>query len=163
VIDLDDILADKNHPSNIVLREGDVIQVPKTRDLVTIGGYVNLNEAYAQGYLTGERNISVAFRGKKSAKFYVDRFAAGVSKDGSMNELRVQYADGRIQKTKKFLFFNIYPNVKKGSYITVGPKKIKPITEKPEKKADWGSILRDTMYQATAVLTLLILVDQLAN
>ena len=163
VIDLDDILADKNHPSNIVLREGDVIQVPKTRDLVTIGGYVNLNEAYAQGYLTGERNISVAFRGKKSAKFYVDRFAAGVSKDGSMNELRVQYADGRIQKTKKFLFFNIYPNVKKGSYITVGPKKIKPVTEKPEKKADWGSILRDTMYQATAVLTLLILVDQLAN
>lgn len=163
VIDLDDILADKNHPSNIVLREGDVIQVPKTRDLVTIGGYVNLNEAYAQGYLTGERAISVAFRGEKSAKYYVDRFAAGVSKDGAMKELKVQYADGRVQKTKKFLFFNNYPNVKKGSYITVGPKKIKPVSEKPEKKAEWGSILRDTMYQATAVLTLLILVDQLAN
>ncbi|MDZ4749596.1 MAG: SLBB domain-containing protein [Saprospiraceae bacterium] len=163
VIDLDDILTDKNHPSNIVLREGDVIQVPKTRDLVTIGGYVNLNEAYAQGYLTGERAISVAFRGEKSAKYYVDRFAAGVSKDGTMNELRVQYADGRVQKTKKFLFFNKYPNVKKGSYITVGPKKIKPVSEKPEQKADWGSILRDTMYQATAVLTLLILVDQLAK
>lgn len=163
VIDLDDILADHNHPSNIVLREGDVIQVPKTRDLVTIGGYINLNEAYAQGYLTGERTISVAFRGAKSAKYYVDRFAAGVSKDGTMNELRVQYADGRVQKTKKFLFFNNYPEVQKGSYITVGAKKVKPITEKPEKKADWGSILRDTMYQATAVLTLLILVDELSN
>jgi hypothetical protein len=163
VIDLDDILADKNHPSNIILREGDVIQVPKTRDLVTIGGYVNLNEAYAQGYLTGERAISVAFRGEKSAKYYVDRFAAGVSKEGTMSELRVQYADGRVQKTRKFLFFNNYPNVKKGSYITVGPKKIKPVSEKPGKKADWGSILRDTMYQATAVLTLLILVDELAN
>jgi protein involved in polysaccharide export with SLBB domain len=163
IIDLDDIMRDQSHPSNITLREGDVIQVPKSKDLVTIGGYVNLDEAYGQGYLTGERTISVAFRGEKSAKYYVDKFAAGVSKDGSMSEIKVQFADGRAQKTKKFLFFNVYPDIKKGSYITVGPKKVKPYVEKGEKKTDWGGVLRDTMYQATAVLTLLILVDELSQ
>jgi hypothetical protein len=163
VIDLQDILRDKNNPSNITLREGDIIQIPKSRDLVTIGGYVNLDEAYGQGYLTGERTISVAFRGEKSAKYYVDRFAAGVSKDGAMDEIKVQFADGRVQKTKKFLFFNNYPQIKKGSLITVGPKKVKPVVEKEERKTDWGSVLRDTMYQATAVLTLLILVDELSQ
>jgi hypothetical protein len=163
VIDLEQILRDENNVSNIVLSEGDVIQIPKSRDLVTIGGYVNLDEVYSQGYLTGERNISVAFRGEKSAKYYVDKFAAGVSKDGTTSQIKVQYADGRVQNTSKFLFFNNYPIVKKGSYVTVGPKKIKPETEKPEKKTDWGTLLRDTMYQATAVLTLLILVDQLSN
>jgi len=163
VIDLNDILKDNKRPSNIVLREGDVIQIPKSRDLVTIGGYVNLDEAYTQGYLTGERTISVAFRGEKSARYYVDKFAGGVSKDGTMKQLKVHYADGRVQKTKQFLFFNKYPDIKKGTTISVGPKKVKPLQEKQEKKTDWGNILRDTMYQATAVLTLLILVDQLAN
>ncbi len=163
VIDLHQILNDRNNPSNIVLIAGDVIQIPKSRDLVTIGGYVNLDEAYSQGYLTGERTISVAYRGKRSAKHYVDNFAAGVSADGTMRELKVQYADGRVQKTQRVLFFNNYPEVKKGSLITVGPKKIKPVAQKTEKKSDWGSVLRDTMYQATAVLTLLILVDQLSN
>lgn len=163
VIDLHDIIRDKNHPSNITLREGDVLQIPKSRDLVTIGGYVNLDEAYGQGYLTGERTISVAFRGPKSAKYYVDQFAAGVSKDGAMKEIKVQFADGRAQKTKQFLFFKSYPTIQKGSFITVGPKKVKPPVEKKEKKTDWGSVVRDTMYQATAVLTLLILVDQLAE
>lgn len=163
VIDMYDIMKDSKRPSNIILREGDIIQIPKSRDLVTIGGYVNLDEAYAQGFLTGERTISVAFRGEKSARYYVDKFAAGINKDGSAMDIRVQYADGRVEKTSKVLFFNHYPQVKRGSYITVGPKKVKPPVEKNEKKADWGSILRDTMYQATAVLTLLILVDQLSN
>lgn len=74
------------------------IQIPKSRDLVTIGGYVNLDEAYSQGYLTGERNISVAFRGEKSAKYYVDKFAAGVSKDGTTSQIGsdVQMAESRI-------------------------------------------------------------------
>ena len=163
VIDMYDIMKDSKRPSNIILREGDVIQIPRSRDLVTIGGYVNLDEAYAQGYLTGERTISVAFRGEKSAKYYIDKFAAGINKDGSAMDIKVQYADGRVEKTSKVLFFNHYPEVKRGSYITVGPKKVKPPVEKSEKKADWGAILRDTMYQATAVLTLLILVDQLSN
>lgn len=163
VINLAEILQNHNVPSNIVLRSGDVLIVPKSRDLVTIGGYVNLGDVYSQGILRGQNSVTVAFRGEKNAKHYIDKFAAGVSKDGSLNEIKVQFADGRAEKTKKFLFINQYPTVEKGATITVGPKEVKPTVEKGEKNSDWGNILRDTVYQATAILTLIILIDQLSN
>ena len=163
VINLAEILQNGNVPSNIVLRSGDVLIVPKSRDLVTIGGYVNLGDVYSQGILKGRNSVTVAFRGEKSAKHYIDKFAAGVSKDGSLNEIRVQFADGRAERTKKFLFVNQYPTIEKGATITVGPKEVKPTVAKAEKNSDWGNILRDTVYQATAILTLIILIDQLSN
>ncbi len=163
VIDLHEALRNNSVSSNIVLIHGDVIQIPKSRELVTITGHVNLDEAYSAGFLRGEKSISVAFRGIKNARYYIDNFAAGVSDEGAPGQIKVQFADGRVEKTKKFLFFNQYPKVEKGSIVTVGPKRIKPTVERPEKKADWSNVLRDTMAQATAVLTLLILVDQLSK
>jgi protein involved in polysaccharide export with SLBB domain len=164
VIDLHDILKNSNIPSNITLRGGDVIEIPKSRALVTIDGHINLDDAYSNKFLKGGSSISIAYRGAKSARYYVNNFAAGVSTTGTMNKLKVQYADGRVQKTGKFLFvFNKHPKVRKGSVITVGAKKVKPPRQKSEKKNDWGLVLRDTLYQATAILTLLILVDQLSK
>lgn len=164
IIDLYDILQNNNIPSNITLRGGDVIQIPKSRELVTIEGNVNLDEAYSKGFLKDVKSVSVAYRGAKSARYYVNNFAAGVSETGTMNKLVVQYPDGRVQKTKKcLLVFNKHPKVSKGSTISVGAKKVKPPRTPSDKKTDWGLILRDTLYQATAVLTLLILVDQLSK
>ncbi len=163
VINLNEILQNNNVPSNVVLLSGDIIEIPKSRDLVTIGGLVNLDEAYSERFLTGERRISVAFRGEKSAKYYIDNFAAGISEAGSPAEIKVQYADGGVEKTKKFLFFNQFPKARRGSIISVGPKRVKPVVEKESKDVDWGTVLRDTLTQATAVLTILILVDQLGK
>ena len=163
VIDLKTILQNKNTPSNIILSAGDVLQIPKSRDLVTIEGYVNLDEAYSPTYLQGAGSISVAFRGIKSAKYYINNFAAGISDEGTVSKIKVQYADGRVESTKKFLFFNSIPKANKGSHIVVGAKTVKPTKTKEQSKTDWSGVLRDTMAQATAVLTLLILVDQLSN
>ncbi|MGB4849666.1 MAG: SLBB domain-containing protein [Saprospiraceae bacterium] len=163
VINLQEILQNKSIPSNVILLNGDIIEIPKTRDLVTIGGLVNLNEAYSEGFLTGEKRISVAFRGEKSAKYYIEHFAAGVNKKGSVKEIKVQYADGGVERTTQFLFFNHYPKVKRGSFITVGAKEIPLPTDKNEKHVDWETVFKDTLTQATAVLTLIILVDQLGK
>lgn len=163
VINLQEILQNKNIPSNVILLNGDIIEIPKTRDLVTIGGLVNLNEAYSEGFLTGEKRISVAFRGEKSAKYYIDHFAAGINKKGSVKEIKVQYADGGVERTTQFLFFNHYPKVKRGSFITVGAKEIPLPSDKNEKHVDWETVFKDTLTQATAVLTLIILVDQLGK
>ncbi|MEO6130581.1 MAG: SLBB domain-containing protein, partial [Saprospiraceae bacterium] len=163
VINLEEILNNTNIPSNVILRNGDIIEVPKSRELVTIGGLVNLDEAYSESFLTGEKRISVAFRGEKSAKYYIDNFAAGINRRGSLKEIKVQYADGGVQKTKQFLFFNHYPTVKRGSLITVGPKPVPPQSDKTDKHVDWQNVFKDTLTQATAVLTLIILVDQLGK
>ncbi|MDQ3017424.1 MAG: SLBB domain-containing protein [Bacteroidota bacterium] len=163
VINLHKILEDNNVPSNVALRSGDLIEIPKSRDLVTIGGNVNLDDEYSDGYLQGEKSISVAFRGEKSAKYYVDNFAAGVSEEGSPSEIKVQFADGHVRKARKFLFLNTYPKVKRGAIITVGNKPAKPLLAKEKTDINWGTVLRDTLTQATAVLTILILVDQLGK
>ncbi|MBK9981499.1 MAG: SLBB domain-containing protein [Saprospiraceae bacterium] len=163
VINLQEILQNKNIPSNVILLNSDILEIPKTRDLVTIGGLVNLNEAYSEGFLTGEKRISVAFRGEKNAKYYINHFAAGVNKKGSTKEIKVQYADGGVERTTQFLFFTHYPKVKRGSFITVGPKEIPLPTDKNEKHVDWETVFKDTLTQATAVLTLIILVDQLGK
>jgi protein involved in polysaccharide export with SLBB domain len=163
VIDLEQILDNQSSPSNIVLLAGDRIIIPKNKDLVSIEGFVNLDDAYSKPFLVNARGIAVAFRGAKSAKYYVDEFAAGVSKQGDADEIKVQYADGRVEKTTKFLFFNNYPRAERGSTITVGPKEVKPQIPREQRNTDWSTTLRDTMAQATAVLTLLILVDQLSK
>ena len=163
VINLEDILRNVSEPSNVTLLSGDVIQIPKNRDLVTIGGYVDLDEQYSDGFLRGQNSITVAFRGVKNAKYYIDNFAAGVSKDGDPSTIKVQYADGHVKKAKKFLFFNSYPKVERGSVITVDAKEIKVKEQVEREKIDWGIVLRDTLTQATAVLTILILVDQLGK
>lgn len=163
VINLNEILVNNNIASNVALQNGDVIEIPKNRDLITIGGNVNLDDAYSEGFLRGGNSISVAFRGERSAKYYIDNFAAGISEAGAPSEIKVQFANGRVEKTKKFIFFNSYPKVKRGAIITVGDKKIRPVNTEEKKEVDWGAVLRDTLTQATAVLTILILVDQLGN
>ncbi|HJW28072.1 MAG TPA: SLBB domain-containing protein, partial [Saprospiraceae bacterium] len=93
VIDLKEILSNNHTPSNIVLIKGDLIRIPKSKDLVTIEGFVNLDKAYSPKFLLGQRSISVAFRGVRSAKYYIDKFAAGVSSQGTPARIKVQYAD----------------------------------------------------------------------
>lgn len=165
VINLDEIIQNENVPSNVALLGGDVLSIPKSRDLVTIGGHVNLNETYSEGFLRGTNSVSVAFRGERSAKYYIDNFAGGISDTGAPSEIKVQYADGGVKMTKKFLFFNNYPRVTRGSIVTVEAKEIKPQVNRDNENAkiDWGTVLKDTLTQATAVLTILILVDQLGN
>jgi protein involved in polysaccharide export with SLBB domain len=162
VIDLVEVLRNPQSPSNIVLLNGDVIEIPKSRDLVTLTGFVNLNEAYSEDFLTGERSVSVAFRGARSAKYYIDEFAAGVSDRGAKSRIRVQYADGRIKKARGFIFRH-YPKVERGSTVYVGARKQKPQKVKSERKADWSVALRDTLAATTAVITILVLVDELSK
>jgi len=62
---------------------------------------------------------------------------------------------------KRFLFFRNYPDVKPGSKITVGYKIAKKEnTLNGEKKdIDWGSVLADSIAQATTVLSLILLLQ----
>lgn len=162
VIDLVEVLRNPGSPSNIVLLDGDVIEIPKSRDLVTLTGYINLDEAYSEDFLTGERSISVAFRGVRSAKYYIDEFAAGISDRGARNRVRVQYADGRVKQSEGFLFHR-YPKVERGSTVFVGAKAPKQAKPKSERKADWAVVLRDTLAATTSIITILVLVDQLSK
>lgn len=162
VINLDAALANPNSSANLILQAGDVISIPKQPDLVTITGAVNLRDLYSDEYVLAGNKVNVAYEKGKNAKYYIDNFAAGLADDGRKRLITVEQANGRVEKTKSFLFFKFYPKVDKGATVSVGRVVQQPDSIPGQKEdIDWGVVVRDTLAQATAILTLILLVDRL--
>ena len=76
----------------------------------------------------------------------------------------MEHPNGEIKRTKNFLFFKTYPKVRKGSIVKVGTaKKKKPQNQgkNDKEKADWGNVLSNAVTQATAILSLILLVQNI--
>ncbi len=165
IIDLDDVLKDRGAVTNFILHAGDVINIPESQDLVTIAGATRAIELYPDKVLEGGK-FNVAFHRGKNAKWYVNEYAAGVGEKGRSRLITVEHANGEIKRTKNFLFFKTYPKVRPGSTITVGVKPVKPKKEREKderERVNWGKTLADSLAQATAILSLILLVQQIGN
>ncbi len=164
VMNLEEALTNKKSGFNYVLKEGDVITIPKQKDLVTITGATKAYELYPDE-LVNRGKINVAYEKGRRAKYYVDEFTAGVAKKGKRRDITVLYPNGEIKKTKNFLFFNVYPKVRKGSVIHVPYKVAKKEKDKDEKKdkekVDWNKVIKDTVGEAITILSLILLVQQI--
>jgi hypothetical protein len=75
----------------------------------------------------------------------------------------VKYPNGEIKKSKRFLFFRRYPEVRPGSAIEVRYKieEVEPLEGEQNSKVDWGEVLSNSVAQATAVLSLVLLLRSL--
>jgi len=96
----------------LLLFEGDIIVVPKKLETVKLRGellYPN----------------TVRFSPNKTFKYYLDG-AGGFDSNAKKSGSYVVYANGDVARTKKFLFFNIYPKIEPGAEIIV-PKKSEKI------------------------------------
>jgi protein involved in polysaccharide export with SLBB domain len=160
VIRLEEAVKNAGSNYNIILKDGDLIEIPKTKDIVTIRGATQSSDLYPEKILAGGK-INVAFDGNRSVLYYVDKYAAGVGKEGRKRLISVEHPNGQIERTKDYFFFKSYPTVQKGSIITVGYVEKKKEFEKIERKPiDWSKVLADSVAQATALLTLIILVQR---
>ncbi len=161
VMDLEDALDKSDSRHNYILKDGDVIEIPKKKDLVTIRGATRASDLYPDKVLLAGNKITVAYHEGKTAKFYIDEYAAGVGNKGRRRLISVEHPNGQIERTKNYVLFRKYPEVRKGSIITVGakPKQIKTEGEK-ENDVDWGKVLADSIAQATAVLSLILLIQR---
>jgi len=162
VLRLDETLKNPKDRHNFILKEGDIISIPKRKDLVTISGAIRAAEVLPSE-VVGAGKINVAYHPGKRAKWYVDEYAAGIGKDGRSKLITVEYANGEIKRTKNYLLFKVHPKVKEGSIVRVGVKPPKPPRQQGErgtKKIDWGDVLADSVAQATAILSLILLVER---
>jgi len=110
-INLEQILDNPHEKNDIILQNGDIIQVPKLLQTVKINGEVL-------------RPNSVVYSGNRSFRSYING-AGGFTQEALKRGAFIQYANGSVAATRKFLFFNNYPAVKPGSEIFVpnrGPK-----------------------------------------
>ncbi|SOE19951.1 protein involved in polysaccharide export, contains SLBB domain of the beta-grasp fold [Spirosomataceae bacterium TFI 002] len=104
-INLKKILQNPKGLEDIMLKDGDVIKIPQLLETIRIQGEV----LYP--------NTVKYFKGS-SFKDYVSE-AGGFTRRSLKGRSYVLYANGSVDRTRKFLMFNIYPNVKPGSEIIV--------------------------------------------
>lgn len=160
IINLEKALEDNYSYENIILQDNDEINIPKLNNIVSIEGATKAYELYPEKIL-GQNKIQVAYRKGKNAKYYIEEFAGGLAKDAASSKISVVDASGKVTRVKNFYLFKQYPSVGPGSQIKVGYKdkkeKDKDGNEKNEVK--WGDILANSIAQATAILSLILLIQ----
>ena len=107
-IDLLKIIKNPGSREDIILQDGDIISIPKRLETVRL-----------QGELL--RPTTVKYREGDSFSDYISQ-GGGFTQASLKRRSYVVYPNGSIDRTRKFLFFNIYPRVEPGSEIIV-PKR----------------------------------------
>ena len=110
-IDLEKILKDFGSRSDLLLEDGDIIVVPKRLETIRLRGELL--------YPTTVRHIPA-----RGLKFYINS-AGGFDIKAKRSGTYVVYANGDVARTKKFLFFNLYPKAEPGCEVIVPKKSVK--------------------------------------
>jgi len=158
LLDLEQVMQNPTSKFNYVLKEKDVIVIPKVKDLVSISGAINF-----PGIDTIKR-LNVPYHKNKNAIFYINKYAAGIDRKGKKGRKKLIYVtqpNGHTMATKSLLGIKVYPRVEEGADVKVYAKKRKPERINKEKEeTDWAKVFATTLTQVSAVLTLIILFDR---
>ncbi len=162
VLDLPDAIKNFHSRNNILVKDKDVLTIPKRKDFVRISGETNVADLYPDKLIASNNSINVPYYEGRRADYYIKNFAAGVNRNGDRNRITVEHSNGRVESTRRSLFGRVYPKVYKGSIINVGAKIAKDVARKKERKdIDWSKVVADSIAQATGVLSLILLIQRL--
>ena len=108
------------HPKQVrydpILRHGDHINVPRKQNIVVI----NTSNTNYSNYLKRD-SIIVTFQGFKSAKYYIESFAAGATEVDSLTEIyTVIHKNGYEERSRKTFLKYKHPMVYPGDKVQVG-------------------------------------------
>ncbi|MFN3588134.1 MAG: SLBB domain-containing protein [Spirosomataceae bacterium] len=141
-IDLKRILANPGSSNDMVLQEGDIIRIPKRLETVRVQGEVL--------YPT-----SIKYSGTK-LRAYISR-AGGFTKRSLRGRSYVLYANGSVDRTRRFMGVNIYPRIEPGSEIII-PQKVVNTQQQISQFQNLVATLSGTL---TTVVTLIVLTRSL--
>jgi len=158
VVDLERAIENPNSTLNVILQEGDVIEVPKMTNLVTLRGAVKKADVF-NSEIANSNKTNFVYEEGKSVKDYIES-AGGFQKNADKSKISVKYPNGETHSVGRFLFFRNYPEVVPGSDIYIGYKDVEVKVEGAEdNEIDWGNILSNSIAQATAILSLILLIQ----
>ena len=104
-VDITKITQNRNDASNLVLNSGDVLDIPRKKEIVTVNGQVY-------------NPISVPYVNGLKLSNYLD-LAGGTTDSAFVKRIYVRYGNGRLDRTRTFLGIKIYPKIENGSEIFV--------------------------------------------
>ncbi|MBD2704554.1 SLBB domain-containing protein [Spirosoma sp. BT702] len=131
-INLKKILAKPGSSEDIMVQEGDILRIPKLLETVRIQGEVLMPN-------------TVKYRSGQNFQDYISN-AGGFTAKSQRRRSFVIYANGSVDRTRKFMFFNVYPRVEPGAEIVIPKKTSVPLTAQ--------QILNSTVGIAGSLLTL---------
>lgn len=160
VIDLEEAMKNKKSHFNLIVQDGDVIKVPKISNIVTIIGETQAKDL-ASTEITNGGKLHAPYESGKNANYYIKKYAGGIGENGKKELITVTFPTGDVKTVSKTLFWTKYPEVRPGSIIRIGSKEEEEkFKREHETKTDWGKVLTDSVAQATAILSLILLVNR---
>lgn len=128
-------LSKENSKYDPILKKGDIINIPKIENLVTINAE-NTNYILSQS----QNSIKFVHTKRKSALWYINKYASGLSKNADKRSIVTSNPNGTIKITRKKLFFiNKYPKVYPGDIISIKSKPVQTTEKREKKPLDWDS------------------------
>lgn len=109
-IKIDEIIKHPGGKRDIILKDGDIINISGINQLVKVSGQVMMP-------------MSLVYE-SMSLKDYVYS-AGGFTEDALKKKSYVRYANGSVKGTKRFLFFRNYPNIDPGAEIVIPRKSVR--------------------------------------
>jgi protein involved in polysaccharide export with SLBB domain len=152
--------SEENH----LMRDGDVVNIPVYKSLVTIKtANTDANDLYKADLLrTGQ--INIAFNEGKRANWYIKNYAGGYGTKAKRTKVSVLQPNGDINRTVNLGLFCISPKVTKGSIISIPAKPEKEKKAKgEEKKVDWDKKLSQVLAFASIVTSAILAYTALNN
>lgn len=136
-IDLEDILNSKDSKHNLILKNGDVIDIPSIKQTIKVDGEVLVPSL-------------VRFDKTSTLRDYINK-SGGFSDNAKRSKSYVIYLNGDIATTKHFLFFRSYPKLEPGAAIIVPTR--------PERKG--GLNTQEVIGLTTGLATLGLLINSI--
>lgn len=137
-IELNKIAKNPGGKEDIILRDGDIISIPKELQTVRVRGEVYFSS-------------NVVYEPTFSLRYFVN-MSGGFTEKAKKSKAYVVYANGSAQRTKNFLWFNDFPKVEPGAEII--------IPRKPDRRRlSPGEVIS----LATGVGTLAIIINNLTK
>lgn len=152
---LDRALKKPNNKYDFILRPGDLINIPKATNIVTLAGCIRFP------FVDTLHQINVPYTQGKRAKFYIKKYGMGFEKN-SKRVLTYSINNGQnVKGCHRFLLFNVYPKVENGATVYVPIKPLKERTLEEKNRVDWNSAIENFTVKLTAIATLAILLSRL--
>ena len=136
-MDLNAALATKSSQFNIVMVEGDNLEIPRTESLISITG-----PGTKYFVRNGEQTVNAPFIPGRRAHYYVKQFGLGYAKKADKSDTYLTYENGQFRKSLDFGVFRIHPVVRRGATIHTVLAEPKANKEKKEvKPLDWNQAI----------------------
>tara|TARA_B100001059_G_C17823349_1_gene579740 strand:- start:2061 stop:3176 length:1116 start_codon:yes stop_codon:yes gene_type:complete len=141
---------------NYVVNDLDSIHVPKKLNLISITGDGHM---YFQEF--GDSSISVPIIKYFRSYKYVKEFSLGLNKTAKKRDIYVSYPNGKLDRSKKILFFwSRSPEVRTGAVIHVNKKLKKTKVVRERKSLDWNQVVATLTSAAMGFGTVYALINR---